>query len=115
MALQMANNLEGGKTPQLSPMELQQLGFKLVAYPLSLLGVSLQAMRTALVTIADGRGLPESMMPPFEVSPAGAAHFGKPLGWRSTGCSPSCCLAQDIQETVGFPEYFAIADRYLER
>lgn len=33
--LQMANNLEGGKTPQLPPAELQRLGFKLVAYPLA--------------------------------------------------------------------------------
>ena len=47
--LQMANNLEGGgRTPLLSPEELEQLGFKLVAYPLSLLGVSMRAMQSAL-------------------------------------------------------------------
>ena len=45
----MANNLEGGgKTPVLAPEELEQLGFKLVAYPLSLLGVSMRAMQSAL-------------------------------------------------------------------
>ncbi len=34
---QMANMLEGGgKTPILSPEELQAMGFSLVAYPLSL-------------------------------------------------------------------------------
>ena len=48
-ALQMANNLEGGgRTPLLSPEELEALGFKLVAYPLSLLGVSMRAMQSAL-------------------------------------------------------------------
>lgn len=45
----MANMLEGGgKTPILAPAELEELGFKLVAYPLSLLGVSIRAMQTAL-------------------------------------------------------------------
>ena len=48
-ALQMANNLEGGgRTPLLPPEELEQLGFKLVAYPLSLLGISMRAMQSAL-------------------------------------------------------------------
>ena len=48
-SLQMANNLErGGRTPLLAPEELEQLGFKLVAYPLSLLGVSMRAMQSAL-------------------------------------------------------------------
>ena len=47
--MQMANMLEGGgKTPILAPEELQRLGFKLVAYPLSLLGVSMRAMQSAL-------------------------------------------------------------------
>ncbi len=45
----MANMLEGGgKTPVLAPEELEVLGFKLVAYPLSLLGVSIRAMQSAL-------------------------------------------------------------------
>ena len=34
----------GGKTPILSPIELEEIGFKLVAYPLSLIGVSIRAM-----------------------------------------------------------------------
>ena len=75
MCLQMANNLEGGKTPQLPPAELQRLGFKLVAYPLSLLGVSLQgvslqAMRVALAGIADGRAPPRDALPSFQVGHA---------------------------------------------
>lgn len=48
----MANMLEGGgKTPILTPAELEELGFKLVAYPLSLLGVSIRAMQTALTDL----------------------------------------------------------------
>lgn len=44
---QMANNLEGGgRTPLLPPQQLRALGFKIVAYPLSLLGVSIRAMET---------------------------------------------------------------------
>lgn len=35
----------GGKTPILSPIELADIGYKLVAYPLSLMGVSIRAMQ----------------------------------------------------------------------
>lgn len=35
----------GGKTPILSPLELESIGYKLVAYPLSLMGVSIRAMQ----------------------------------------------------------------------
>lgn len=41
-----ANMLEGGgKTPILSPLELEDIGFKIVVYPLSLVGVSIRAMQ----------------------------------------------------------------------
>lgn len=35
----------GGKTPILNPLELEEIGYKLAAYPLSLIGVSIQAMQ----------------------------------------------------------------------
>lgn len=35
----------GGKTPILNPIELEGIGYKLVAYPLSLIGVSIRAMQ----------------------------------------------------------------------
>lgn len=35
----------GGKTPILNPIELEEIGYKLVAYPLSLIGVSIRAMQ----------------------------------------------------------------------
>ena len=35
----------GGKTPILSPLELEDIGFKIIVYPLSLVGVSIRAMQ----------------------------------------------------------------------
>jgi len=35
----------GGKTPILTPIELEDLGYKLAAYPLSLIGASVKAMQ----------------------------------------------------------------------
>ncbi|KAL9261286.1 2,3-dimethylmalate lyase-like protein [Drosera capensis] len=63
----MANMLEGGgKTPILNPTELEEIGYKIVAYPLSLLGVSIQAMQDALVAIRKGRVPSPGSMPTFE-------------------------------------------------
>ncbi|KAH6783245.1 Phosphoenolpyruvate carboxylase family protein [Perilla frutescens var. hirtella] len=63
----MANMLEGGgKTPILSPIELSDMGYKLVAYPLSLMGVSIRAMQDALLAIKGGRMPPPGSMPSFE-------------------------------------------------
>ncbi|KAK6930608.1 hypothetical protein RJ641_004702 [Dillenia turbinata] len=63
----MANMLEGGgKTPILNPIELEDIGYKLVAYPLSLLGVSIQAMQDALTAIKGGRLPSPGSMPSFE-------------------------------------------------
>lgn len=77
-AHKMANMLEGGgKTPILQPIELENMGFKLVAYPLSLLGVSIQAMQGALNDLKRG-DIPRNV-PPFS----------------------------DLQDVVGFTDYFA--------
>ncbi|ESW11104.2 hypothetical protein PHAVU_008G003000 [Phaseolus vulgaris] len=63
----MANMLEGGgKTPILNPMELEEIGFKIVAYPLSLIGVSIRAMQDSLIAIKGGRLPPPGSMPSFE-------------------------------------------------
>ncbi|GLC42609.1 hypothetical protein PLESTB_001118600 [Pleodorina starrii] len=81
----MANMLEGGgKTPVLPPSALKALGFRLVAYPLSLLGVSIRAMQDAL------QGLRRGRVPPLEA----LGSFG------------------DIQAAVGFPEYYEEESRY---
>ncbi|XP_009785440.2 uncharacterized protein [Nicotiana sylvestris] len=63
----MANMLEGGgKTPILTPIELEELGYKIVAYPLSLMGVSICAMQDALSAIKGGRIPSPGSMPSFE-------------------------------------------------
>ncbi|KAM1248967.1 hypothetical protein ACFX2I_031691 [Malus domestica] len=62
----MANMLEGGKTPILNPLELEDVGYKIVAYPLSLIGVSIQAMQEALAGLKGGRIPPPGSMPSFE-------------------------------------------------
>eukprot|EP00850_Spirogloea_muscicola_P021459 SM000250S08717 [mRNA] locus=s250:98011:103891:+ [translate_table: standard] len=81
----MANMLEGGGcTPILSPDQLASIGFKLVAYPLSLLGVSIRAMQDALAALNSGRMPPPAVLPTFE----------------------------EIKSVVGFPEYYADAQRY---
>ncbi|KAJ0262544.1 Uncharacterized protein HA466_0054510 [Hirschfeldia incana] len=60
----LANMLEsGGKIPILNPLELEEIGYKLVAYPLSLIGVSIQAMQDALLAIKGGRIPPPGSMP----------------------------------------------------
>ncbi|CAI0397210.1 unnamed protein product [Linum tenue] len=81
----MANMLEGGgKTPILNPLELEEIGYKIVAYPLSLIGVSIQAMQDALSAIKGGRIPPPGSMPSFE----------------------------EIKETLGFNDYYEEEKRY---
>jgi len=40
----------GGKTPILTPPELEAIGFKLAIYPLSLIGVCIRAMKVTLLS-----------------------------------------------------------------
>ncbi len=51
----MANLLEQGKTPLLSPRELQDMGYKIGVYPLTLLNASITAMQQALVRLKKGQ------------------------------------------------------------
>jgi len=50
----MANLIEGGKTPLLAHAELQAIGYKIAVYPLTLLNVSIRAMREALTGLGSG-------------------------------------------------------------
>ncbi|PON95558.1 Pyruvate/Phosphoenolpyruvate kinase-like domain containing protein [Trema orientale] len=84
----MANLLEGGgKTPILNLLELGDIGYKIVAYPLSLLGVSIQAMQDALIAIRGGRIPSPGSMPSFE----------------------------EIKEILGFNIYYEEEKRYATR
>lgn len=51
----MANMLEGGISPVLPPQRLQEIGYRIAAYPLTLLTSAVHAMREALGEIAVGR------------------------------------------------------------
>lgn len=50
----LANMLEGGRTPILRPVELEQLGFRIVIYGISLLMRITKTMRETLADIASG-------------------------------------------------------------
>lgn len=52
---QMANMVEYGKTPVLSPESLKEIGYKIAAYPLTLLSSAVYAMREALHDIRKGK------------------------------------------------------------
>jgi 2-methylisocitrate lyase-like PEP mutase family enzyme len=51
----MANMVEQGDTPLLPPAELEALGYKIAAYPLTLLSSAVQAMQEALITLKAGK------------------------------------------------------------
>jgi 2-methylisocitrate lyase-like PEP mutase family enzyme len=51
----MANLIEGGKTPLLPHAELAAIGYKIAVYPLTMLNVSIVAMRAALAQLARGQ------------------------------------------------------------
>ena len=78
----MANLIEGGKTPLLPPSQLADIGYKIAVYPLTLLNVSIQAMRAALASLARSE------------RPAAAMDF------------------EDLKTAVGFPAYYAEEARY---
>lgn len=78
----MANLIEGGKTPLLAPARLQEIGYAIAVYPLTLLNVSIGAMRAAL----------------------GALRAGTP--------TPGVMSFEDLKRAVGFPEYYAEEARY---
>jgi 2-methylisocitrate lyase-like PEP mutase family enzyme len=81
----MANMLEGGgSTPICTPKELEDMGFKVVAYPLSLLACTVRAMENTLREIRDDGYPDENTMPSFE----------------------------ELKNTVGFPEYYVDEARY---
>ncbi len=52
---QMANMVEYGKTPVLPPESLKEIGYKIAAYPLTLLSSAVYAMREALHDICKGK------------------------------------------------------------
>ena len=58
----VANMVKGGKTPLLSAAELEALGYRIAAYPLSLLSSAVRAMQDALATLGRGE-TPKDVLP----------------------------------------------------
>lgn len=80
----LANMLEDGATPIFPDAELEEMGFKLVAHPFTLLGPSITAMKNALRALKEGR--PAEGQPSFDA----------------------------LKDDVGFSEYYEEEARYSD-
>src|SRR6188508_205304 len=78
----MANLIEGGRTPLLPHAQLESIGYTIAVYPLTLLNVSIAAMRGALLELRAGKQASAAM--DFDA----------------------------LKSAVGFPEYYAEETRY---
>ncbi len=78
----MANMIEHGKTPVLPPQQLEEIGYKIAVFPLTLLNASILAMRQSLKMIKDGK------------QPTNVLDF------------------EELKSAVGFSEYYDEFDRY---
>ena len=78
----MANMVEGGSTPLLAPKRLEELGYRIAAYPLTLLSAATRAMTEALEALRR------------ETRPEGLASF------------------DELRELVGFNAYDRERARY---
>jgi len=78
----MANLVEQGDTPLLPPEVLQQMGFKIVLYPLTMIKAAIAAMETALQTLKKGQ------------TPEQLAEFAH------------------LREVVGFEDYYEAEKKY---
>jgi 2-methylisocitrate lyase-like PEP mutase family enzyme len=81
----MANLIEHGLTPLLPPAELQQIGYAIAAYPLTLLQTIITSVEAALEQLAAGR------------HPDGLKDF------------------EHVKEVIGFEQYYLEEERYRSR
>jgi 2-methylisocitrate lyase-like PEP mutase family enzyme len=80
----MANLVEQGDTPLLPPAVLQEMGYKIVLYPLTMMTAALAAMETALASLKEGK------------TPDALADFSH------------------LREVVGFDEYYEAEKKYAD-
>ncbi len=78
----MANMIEHGKTPVLPAEQLEEIGYKVAVFPLSLINASIVAMRESLAMIKQGK------------EPINVLDF------------------EGLKAAVGFPEYYEEFERY---
>jgi 2-methylisocitrate lyase-like PEP mutase family enzyme len=80
----MANMVPGGKTPILLPHQLQDIGYKLALYPVILMTSAIAAMQATLVALRSG----------------------------ALGDFPPSITFAELQQIVGFPDYWERETRY---
>lgn len=80
----MANMLEDGDTPILPPARLEEMGFKIAAYPVTLINAAIVAMQSALQSLHAG------------TAPQGLMSFAQ------------------LRKTVGFDDYDTVSAAYAE-
>ncbi|MEO3480494.1 isocitrate lyase/PEP mutase family protein [Phaeobacter sp. CAU 1743] len=78
----MANIVEGGETPDLPPEALQEIGYRIAAYPLSLMASAMQAMMQTLAEMKAGQ--PRSNLMDF----------------------------MELRRRIGFDDYYEASERY---
>ena len=83
--LKLANMLEMGHTPILPPDQLEEIGFSIAAYPLTLISASIKAQELALAKLKSGK--------PEEV-----AQLLKSF--------------EEVKDVVGFSNYYAMEEQY---
>jgi 2-methylisocitrate lyase-like PEP mutase family enzyme len=83
--IHMANLVEGGATPLLPPEVLADIGYRIAAYPLTLLSAAMKAMNDALAEMKQGRH-PESQLLSFS----------------------------ELRRQVGFDDYYEAESRYAD-
>lgn len=60
--IHMANMLEGGQTPLLAPEQLHAAGYKIAAYPLTVLSAAMKTMRDTLVKMKAGQPVDDALL-----------------------------------------------------
>ena len=82
----LANMVVGGKTPVLPPARLQEMGYKIVLYPLALLSSAMYAAREVLAALGNGDAE-----------------------------APAQLTFEEMKALVGFPDYYESELRYQAR
>ena len=79
----MANIVEGGLTPNIPMTELNEMGYQIAAYPLTLLSASMRAMKNALANLKSDKPRDKDIL-----------NFS------------------DLRDIIGFEEYYEISSQY---
>jgi len=83
--IHLANMVEKGLSPLLSPGELEDIGYKIAAYPLTLLSSAMKSMKQSLELLKQGRYQPDQMLS-FE----------------------------ELKDTAGFNDYYKEEEKYTD-